>query len=521
MLPLRFSLILVVLASFSAGQAGQSATNPGPAGGLGKVVFPNSCLASAQPAMLQGIAQLHSFQYAAATNAFTDATNADPKCAMAYWGLAMSSYRPLWDGADQKALNKGRHFLDQIQKDWPASQREQEYIHAIGIIFSDDRRLGDQRIAAYSRAMADIAKKYPDDGEAQAFYALSVLALPHDDTKTREQVIAILNKLMAAQPEHPGAVHYLIHAADTSELAPEGLEAARRYAKIAPDSSHALHMPAHIFVRLGLWQESVDSNLAAAAAAAEATKNHMGEAQYQFHAMDFLDFSYLQLGEEAKARQVVEDLTTVVGGSEGWIKNLRVILTTRNLLELHRWKEALELAPQGDPFEFQLVYALHAIAAARTGDRHEAEENYKNLKKAMEQKHGHGRDTLEDYRRQEVEAWVAFAKGDNKKAVKLMRAAAAKQDDEDSGDFTVPAREMLADLLMELHQPAQALGEYESVLKISPNRFNDLYGAAAAAQLAGDSAKAKSYYSKLRDNCPQTADREELQRIKLASAGSN
>jgi tetratricopeptide (TPR) repeat protein len=379
--------------------------------------------------------------------------------------------------------------------------------------------LGDDRIVAYSRAMADIAKKYPDDGEAQAFYALSLLALPHDDTKIREQVIAILNKLMASQPEHPGAVHYLIHAADTSELAPQGLEAARRYAKIAPDSSHALHMPAHIFVRLGLWRESVDSNLAAAAAAAEATRNHMGEAQYQFHAMDFLDFSYLQLGEEAKARQVVEDLTKVVGGSEGWIRNLRVILTTRKLLELHRWKEALALVPQGDTFEFQLVYALHAIAAARTGDAHAAEENYKNLKKAMKQKAG--KDHLEDYRRQEVEAWVAFAKGDSKKAVKLMRAAAARQDKEDSGDFTVPAREMLADVLMELHQPAQALGEYETVLKMSPNRFNDLYGAASSAQMAGESTKAKSYYSKLRENCPPAADREELQSIKMATAGSN
>jgi tetratricopeptide (TPR) repeat protein len=298
------------------------------------------------------------------------------------------------------------------------------------------------------------------------------------------------------------------------------LEAARRYAKIAPDSSHALHMPAHIFVRLGLWQESVDSNLAAAAAAAEATKNHMGEPQYQFHAMDFLDFSYLQLGEEAKAQQVVEDLNNVTGASPTWIKNLRVILTTRNLLELHRWKQALAFAPQGDPFEFQLVYALRAIAAARTGDPHAAEENYKNLKKAMKQKRG--RDTrLEDYRRQEVEAWVAFAKGDNKRAVKLMRAAADKQDREDSGDFTVPAREMLADLFMQLHQPAQALGEYESVLKVSPNRFNDLYGAAAAAQMAGDSSNAKGYYSKLRKNCPATADREELQKMKTAAAGNN
>jgi tetratricopeptide (TPR) repeat protein len=520
MLLLRFLLILMVLATFSPSHARQEPAISGCSKGLGKVVFPNSCSPAAQPALLNGIAQLHSFQYAAAESAFSEASHSDPKCAMAFWGLAMSSYRPLWDGANEKAIKKGRHFLDQIQKDWPISQREHEYIEAIAIIFSDNRRVGDERLAAYSRAMAEIAKHYPDDGEARAFYALSLLALPHDDTKIREQAIAILNKLMAAQPEHPGAVHYLIHAADTAELAPQGLEAARRYARIAPDSSHALHMPAHIFVRLGLWQESVDSNLAAAAAAAEATKNHMGEPQYQFHAMDFLDFSYLQLGEEAKAHQVVEDLNKVTGASEGWIKNLRVILTTRNLLELHRWKEALAFAPQGDAFEFQLVYALRSIAAARTGDVHTAEENYKSLKKAMKQKHG--RDTrLEDYRRQEVEAWVAFAKGDTKKALKFMRSAADKQDQEDSGDFTVPAREMLADMLMEMHQPAQALGEYESVLKMSPNRFNDLYGSATAAQMAGESAKAKSYYSKLRENCPPAADREELQKMKLASAGSN
>lgn len=522
MLPLRCLLILVVLLSLAPCHAQQAPAAPSSPGGLGKISFPNSCSPAAQPALLKGIAQLHSFQYAAAESAFAEVSQADPRCAMAYWGFAMSSYRPLWDGADEEALNKGRHSLAKIQKDWPISKREREYIDAIAIIFNDNRRLGDDRIVAYSRAMEDISKHYPEDGEAQAFYALSLLALPSrgDDTKIREQVIAILNRLSAAQPEHPGAVHYIIHAADTPELAPQGLEAARRYAKIAPASSHALHMPAHIFVRLGLWQESVDSNLAAAAAAADATEHHMGEAQYQFHAMDFLDYSYLQLGEEAKARQVVEDLNKIPGRSDEVTTNVRVVLTTRNLLELHRWKEALALAPQGDAFDLQLIYALRSIAAARTGDRQAAQENYKNLKKALKQKSG--RDArLEDYRRQEVEAWLSFAKGEHEKAVKRMHAAADKQDKEDPGGFTVPAREMLADMLMELHQPAQALAEYESVLKVSPNRFNDLYGAAAAAQMAGDSGKAKSYFSRLRENCPAEADREELQKAKMAAAGSN
>jgi tetratricopeptide (TPR) repeat protein len=521
MLPVRFLLILSILAVLSPWDVQMAAAATAPSEGLGKITFPNSCAPTAQPGLLKGIAQLHSFQYAAAENAFSEASQADPKCAMAYWGFAMSSYRPLWDGANEKALNNGRHSLAKIQKDWPISKREREYIDAIAVIFSDKHHLGDDRIAAYSRAMADIAKHYPDDGEAQAFYALSLLALPsRDDTKIREQVIAILNRLSAAEPEHPGAVHYIIHAADTPDLAPQGLEAARRYAKIAPDSSHALHMPAHIFVRLGLWQESVDSNLAAATAAAEATEHHMGEAQYQFHAMDFLDYSYLQLGEEAKARQVIEDLNKIPGRSDDVTTNVRVVLATRNLLELHHWKDALAFASQGDAFDLQLIYALRCIAAARTGDRQAAEENYKNLKKALKQKSG--RDArLEDYRRQEVEAWVSFAKGDNKKALKRMRAAADQQDKEDAGGFDVPAREMLADMLMEFHQPSAALTEYESALKISPNRFNDLYGAAAAAQMAGNSGKAKSYYSKLRENCPANADREELQKMKMAAAGSN
>jgi hypothetical protein len=521
MLPLRFALNILVLASFLPSIAQQPLAGNSAAAGLGEINFPNSCASTAQPALLKGMTLLHSFQYSASEQAFTEASQADSHCAIAYWGMAMTAYHPLWEGAGEKALVRGHGYLAKIQKDWPVTARETEYINAVGIIFSDSHKLENEQIVSYSRAMGELHKHYPEDGEATAFYALSLLALPKTDgTENRKQAIAILNKLSAEQPQHPGAVHYLIHAADTPELAPQGLEAARRYAKIAPASSHALHMPAHIFVRLGLWQESIDSDQAAAIAAAEATQQHLGEAHYQFHAMDFLDYSYLQMGEEAKARQVVEDLSKVPGSSAQEITGFRVNFTTRNMLELHHWKQALELKPEGNAYDQQLIYAARSIAAARTGDKKAAEENYNSLKKAIKIR-TEGDWKIEDIRREEVEAWVKFAKGKRGKAVKIMRAAADKQDSNDPGGFNVPAREMLADMLLELHQPAQALAEYEAVLKIAPNRFNGLYGAVTAAEMSGDATKAKTYYAQLRENCAPQADREELQRAKVTAVGSN
>ncbi len=517
---LRFKLFLVFFAATSVAALGQpqGPAAPAAAPGLGKVSFPISCKPEVRPAFESGVALLHSFQYAAAQKAFSDVSVADPKCAMAYWGLAMTTYHPLWEGANAKTLGRGREYLDKGQKIGAADQREREYMNALAFIFSN--KSSDDRLADYSHALAELCRHSPEDGEAQAFYALSLLALPaaNDDLGTRRQAIQILNRLWKAQPEHPGAAHYLIHAADTPELAPEGLAAARQYAKIAPDSSHALHMPSHIFVRLGLWQESVDSNTAAATAAADATQHHLGEAHYQFHAMDFLDYSYLQMGQEGKARQVVEDLGKVPGASAEITRNVRVSLVTRNLLELHRWKEALALAPEGNSWDHQLVYSTRAIAAARLGDVKAAEENLKSLKKAAKQDRKGG-EHPDHIRRDETEAWLAFAKGKHDKALKIMRAAATRQDKNDPGSFVVPAREMLADMLLELHEGGNALGEYEAVLKLAPNRFNALYGAAAAAEMAGDSAKAKTYYAKLRENCPAQADREELQHAKLAAAG--
>lgn len=522
MLLLRFYAIFLL--SVSTALAGAQTPATAPSNGLGKVTFPVSCKPQVRPIFEKGVAELHSFQYAAAEGAFKEVSQGDSQCAMAYWGLAMSLYQPLWDGADAKALVKGRDYLEKARQIGGTDKREREYLDALGIIFGVTRGAGrevsEDRLTGYSRALAEICQHYPEDGEAQAFYALSLLALPEkgDDLRARRQAIAILNRLSAAQPEHPGAVHYLIHAADTPELAAEGLAAARRYAKIAPDSSHALHMPSHIFVRLGLWPESIESNQAAAIAAAEATEHRLGEAHYQFHAMDFLDYSYVQTGEESKARQIVADLNKVPGRTENVTTNVRVTLTTRNLLELHRWKEALALAPEGDVPYRQLVFLLHTIAAARTGDIYSAEDSFKSMKKASAQ-HRHRNKDLDNYRRRVAESWLAFAKGKRDKAIRQMRSVADVQDRDDPGSFGVTAREMLADMLLESHQPAQALAEYEVVLKLAPNRFNGLYGAASAAEQAGDAAKAKSYYSKLRENCPAQADREELRNAKVVAAG--
>jgi tetratricopeptide (TPR) repeat protein len=516
---LPISLLIAFASLFSGAQdSGAPASSPG----LGRVSFPVSCTPEVRPAFEKGMAELHSFQYAAAEKAFSVVAQGDPRCAMAYWGLAMSVYHALWEGADQKAVRQGHAYLEKARKIGTADKREQGYIDALGIILKGDRAASAGQLADYSHALEEITKHYPADGEAQAFYGLSLLTIPGkgDELETRKQAIAVFNRLSAAQPEHPGAVHYLIHAADTPELAEQGLAAARRYAKIAPDSSHALHMPSHIFVRLGLWQESVDSNYAAAVAAAEATEHHMGEAHYQFHAMDFLDFSYLQLGEAAKARQIVDDLSKVPGGSADVVTRIRIRLTTRNLLELHGWKEALELKPEGDAHDHLLIYALQTIAAARSGDAKAAEQNFKVLSRAAKQIRSKD-DRLEEYRLQEAEAWMLYAKGKTDKALKKLQSAAAREEDADPGSFVVSAREMLADMLLESHKPAEALVQYEGVLKLAPNRFNALYGAAAAAQVAGDAAKARSYYSKLREICPAQADREELTKAKLVVAGGN
>jgi tetratricopeptide (TPR) repeat protein len=333
----------------------------------------------------------------------------------------------------------------------------------------------------------------------------------------QKKAISVLQPLLQQYPDHPGIAHYLIHATDRPELAAQGLEAARCYAALAPDSSHALHMPSHIFVRLGLWQDSIASNLAASASAAHAAEIHLAESHYQTHAMDFLSYSYLQSGQEAKAREVIEHTERIVGASAENKANHRSYLAARTALELHRWKEAatLPVASIGKDYRDN-VYWARAIGAARSGDVAGAEADVKELthlvaeREKRARKEGYDRSNEKATDLREAEAWLAFAKGKSDEALEELRAAADHQDKNSGESVTVPAREMLGDMLLELKRPADALAEYKTVLKNSPNRFDGLLGAARSAQASGDTGGAQSFYAKLAEICAPGADRPEL-----------
>ena len=493
---------------------------------LGKVNFPTSCSSAAQPVMEKAVALLHSFQYQQSERTFTEAAQQDPHCAMAYWGKAMALYHQLWDFPDERDLREGREDLEEAAKTAGTTQREGEYIFAAAAFYQDDAKLTHTaRAQAYS---ADMEKLYLDnakDTDAAAFYALSLVALAEYDEQgaaNRKKALAILDPLLITEPEHPGVAHYIIHASDTPELASQGLEAARVYAKIAPDSSHAIHMPSHIFTRLGLWQESIDSNIVAIASAAKATEMHMSDAHYQTHAMDFLDYAYLQSGQEAKARSVVNDLQTVPGAHHGTIENMRATFEARNAIELHHWKEAASLDVPEIPLRDRgMTYWAKAIGAARNADLGNARQDVQKLIEANEAFDKHEKDMGdkvypgEGVQQREAEAWLAYAEGKSGEAVKIMLLAAEREEAEHVESLAMPAREMLGDLFLELKKPAEALAAYQASLRMSPNRFDGLYGAARAAESAGKAQEAREYYAQLAKIAAPGADRSELQEVKV------
>jgi tetratricopeptide (TPR) repeat protein len=497
---------------------------------LGKVQFPTSCSASVQPVITTGVALLHSFQYQLAQQTFSGAAERDPHCAMAHWGKAMSLYHQLWDFPQPDTLAEGRKEMDEAQKLGAATERERGYISAAAAFYADNPKLTHlERTQAYSASLAKLHAQFPGDVEAAAFYALSLVALAEQDhpneTAHRKAAISILAPLLQSHPDNPGVAHYLIHATDTTEFAPQGLEAARRYAKIAPDSSHAIHMPSHIFVRLGLWQESIASNIAARDSGARAAEMHHAEFHYQTHAMDFLNYSYLQAGQEAKAREVIAATHNVVGASQEDKADHAAMLAARTALELHRWKEAAALPiPNIRQLWLDTTYWARAIGAARGGDPVAARAAVEKLKEVVAAREEHQKEEGYDVSPEkptdlrEAEAWLLFSEGKTNDALGEMRAAADRQDRDSYDSLAIPAREMLGDMLLALKRPADALAEYKVALKNSPNRFDSLYGAAESARAAGQAAVSREYAAKLTAICGPGADRPELALFRAQSA---
>jgi tetratricopeptide (TPR) repeat protein len=519
-------IVPLLLCSLPAGIAAHSprATTQQRAEQFGKVNFPTNCSQSAQSTMERGLALLHSFQYQEAEQAFTNAARLDPKCALAYWGKAMALFEPLWDFPNAATLAKGRLDVEQAQKLGIEDTRIRGYIDAATAFYQRANLKPVARVQAYSSAMEELYRAHPEDNEAGELYALSLISLAQmgvEDLANRKKAIAILNPIFSEYPDNPGAAHYLIHAADVRELAPEGLAAALAYARIAPHSAHALHMPSHIFRRLGMWQESIDSNLASAAAAADATKEHRGDAGYQFHALDFLGYAYLQCGQEAKARRLITEAKSVPEGSESDVIDAQNRFAARNAMELHLWKEAAALEIPKERLVLQdYTYWTRAIGAARSGDVQAARAGVQKLMEIAQlvkvaeirqKQNGGMAPSGMSIDPSEAAGWLAYAEGKSDEAVTILRSAAEREDARDDEPFATPAREMLADLLLELHRPSEALAAYQEVLKNYPNRFDALYGAARAADSSGDAGAAADFYAKLISNCPPNADRTELQ----------
>jgi len=495
---------------------------------LGTVVFPTSCSPDAQKSFEHAVALLHSFQYTAAENAFQAVAASDKHCAMAHWGEAMALYHQLWDQPKPNIVKEGHKDLAQAMKIKPRTERETDFINAALLFYNTNKKLDhDTRTHRYSDAMEKMYEKYPDDTEVAAFYALSLLTWDprgDKDYANRRKAIAVLNKLYAANPDHPGAAHYLIHSADRPELAPLALDAARRYAQIAPGSSHAIHMPSHIFSRLGLWQESIASNSAAAAAANREILAHQAEAHYEFHPMDYLQYAYLQIGREKDAWKVIEDLDTVPDAGPEDLAEVKAFFTARYYLELHDWAHAaaLPVPPILKPRERIDTYWAQTIGAARLGDAAAASKAFENYK-SVDDGNGVYRSPKPgevSVERQEATAWNDYSAGNKDDAVREMRAAADQEDADAPETALMPAREMLADMLLEINRATDALVEYEKNLKESPNRFDGLYGAARAAELAGKPQQAAGYYSQLLKNCDGGAysNRPELAHAKTLLA---
>jgi tetratricopeptide (TPR) repeat protein len=552
----RTVLSAILVMSLSVGLTPRASEAP-PVGDLGKVgtvVFPTSCSAKAQPEFLRGVALLHSFFYEEARRVFASAAAIDPRCAMAHWGVAMTWYHPIWAPPTDDDLAAGLQAITRAEAAGAGTERERDFIAAVATFYRSAKETATgpsgqschgptdfvARRAAFSKALERLHGRYPDDIEAAAFYALSLLlsSPKEEDLPVHLKAAGILEPLWKNNPSHPGLVHYLIHAYDTPTLAEKGLAAADQYASLAPRIPHALHMPSHIYTRLGMWQKSIDANRASADAARDyAARYHPDAANYnELHALDYLAYAYLQTAQDAKARQVADRLAKITRSYpevDFAVAYAAGAIPARLALERQAWKEAATLAPprpalvEKFPFDSGHVEFARALGRVRTGDPAGA----RAAMATMQHLHDASTDPRAAFFRRQLElqmlavnGWVAWAESRQDEALALLRYAA---DEEDalgkhpvSPGAIVPIRELLGDLYLELNRPLEALAAFERSLQLNPGRYRATAGAARAAEAAGRMEAARDYYRRLTELARDgDGERPELARARAVLGG--
>ncbi|MBI2681235.1 MAG: hypothetical protein HYX25_09555 [Candidatus Solibacter usitatus] len=462
------------------------------------------------------MALLHSFGYEEARRAFLDAGASDPGCAMAYWGVAMTGYHPIWAPPSAEELKQGAAACDRANSIPAGTEREKDFIAAISVFYKDWPTVNHRaRATAYENAMRQVHQRYSTDDEAAIFYALAMLGNLDQADKTyakQKSAAKILNEVLPRAANHPGVAHYLIHSNDYPALAELALPAARAYAKIAPEAPHALHMPSHIFTRLGLWEDSIQSNSASAQSAKDrAARLHPGAGSFdQLHAMDYLVYAYLQLGRDDSAKRVLAEMGAMTQVDEQQFAAAYAFAAApqRYALERRDWKMAANIQPGPAWFDWNrhpqyeaIAHYGKAIGAARAGDVELARKEVDAIAALQSRV-----PAAKDYdwssaivaQRETAEALIAFADSAKVEALTALRKAADHEDALDkhavSPGAILPAREILADLLLETGANADALAAYEDALAVAPHRFNSVAGAARAAALTGDLVKARAYY---------------------------
>ena len=519
----RLGIISMALALAAAvPAAAQEHEHAGMAGEkLGTVHFATSCSAAAQPQFDRAVALMHSFEFGPAIEAYSAAATADPGCAMAHWGIAISRWGNPFVAGQRPApqLQQGLEAIGRAKQAGAKTERERGYIAAAERLYADyDKTSQRDRVVAYEHAMADLSSKYPEDREASIFYALSLAAaaLPSDKTYANQlKAGAILEKIFIEEPDHPGITHYIIHSYDVPPLAPRAVTAARRYATIAPSAPHALHMPSHTFTRVGSWQESIDTNIASVAAA---RRDHA--VAEELHATDYQMYAYLQTAQDTAARRILDSLPEIssrfdpnaVGSAAPGSAGIFALaaIPARYALERQAWAEAAKLQPTASAFPYTeaMTYFARALGASHVKDL----ETARSAIAALQQIRDRLTQANEAYWAEQVEierrgaaAWTALAQGRNTEALAIMRSAAELEDGTEKNAVTpgpiAPARELLGEMLLQMHEPALALKEFQATLTKEPNRFRAVYGAAHAAALAGDRATASTYYDQLLKIC--------------------